>query len=262
MRAISLLYHDVIEEDDWDSSGFPGSAAAKYKLARQDFEAHVSAAAKAHPSRAVTAYDVVSENFSGAPLLVTFDDGGSSAISPVADLLEARGWRAHFFITVNQIGKRGFMSAAQVRELHQRGHVIGSHSLSHPTRMASCDDETLANEWTKSVEALAQLIGEQVDTASVPGGYYSRRVAEAAAAAHIKILFNSEPTTKIVRVRDCLVFGRFTVVRGMPSRVSAQLASADRTTLSRQWIFWNLKKIAKRGAGTHYLTARRYLLGR
>lgn len=261
MKAISLLYHDVIEGEDWDSSGFPGSAAAKYKLGRQDFEAHIAAAATAHSLCPLVAHEVLNGERAGLPLLVTFDDGGVSAVSPVADLLEKIGWRGHFFITVNQIGKRSFLNASQVRDLRRRGHVVGSHSLSHPTRMALCDDQTLATEWTRSIEVLSDLLGERVDTASVPGGYYSRRVAEAAASARIRFLFNSEPTTKIFRVRDCFVLGRFTVVRGMPPRISARLASAHRNTQSQQWIAWNVKKIAKRAAGRHYLTARRYLLG-
>lgn len=261
MKAISLLYHDVIEGEDWDSSGFPGSVAAKYKLGRPDFEAHIAAAAKAHRSRPIAAHEVLNGDGAGLPLLVTFDDGGVSAIAPVADVLEKIGWRAHFFITVGQIGKRSFMNAAQVRDLRKRGHIVGSHSVSHPLRMALCDGQTLATEWTRSVEVLSDLLGERVDTASVPGGDYSRRVAEAAASARIRFLFNSEPTTNIFRVQDCLVFGRFTVVRGMPAPVSARLASADRSTRSKQWIFWNAKKIAKRAAGRHYLRARRYLLG-
>lgn len=121
---------------------------------------------------------------------------GSRRQHPVGDLLENLG-RGHFFITAGQIGKHGFINAAQLRELHERGHVIGSHSYSHPTRMSLCDDEILADEWARSVEMLSELLGEKVDTASVPGGYYSRRVAEAAAAAGIRILFNSEPTTRI-----------------------------------------------------------------
>lgn len=260
MRAISLMYHDVVEGDDWDSSGYAGPGSAKYKLNRRDFAAHLAAVAKTRLSPPVIAQAAVSTSSIELPLLVTFDDGGVSALSPVADLLDERGWKAHFFITVNQIGKRGFMSAQQIRDLRKRGHAIGSHSLSHPTRMAYCDDETLAHEWAGSVAALSDLLGDGIDTASVPGGYYSRRVAEAAAAARIRILFNSEPTTEVRRIQDCLVFGRFTLVRGMRPEIAARLASGHLDAHCRQWISWNLKKLAKRAAGRRYLSARRRLL--
>ncbi len=262
MKAISLLYHDVIEGDNWDASGFPGPAAAKYKLSRRDFEAHLSAIVTARVSPSVTVRDALCANASRIPVFITFDDGGTSAANPIADLLECRGWRAHFFITAGQIGKPGFMNAAQIRNLHERGHVIGSHSFTHPTRMSNCNDAMLADEWRRSIETLSDLLGEQVDTASVPGGYYSRRVAETAAAAQIRILFNSEPTARVARIGGCFVLGRFAVVRGTPAVVSGQLASIGGTARSRQWIFWNIKKMAKCIGGKHYLTARRYLLGR
>jgi peptidoglycan/xylan/chitin deacetylase (PgdA/CDA1 family) len=262
MKAISLLYHDVVDRDDWDSSGFPGPEAAKYKLPRQEFKAHLAAAAQAHVAGAITVQDVLRGTSSAIPMLITFDDGGSSAVHPVADLLENLDWRGHFFITTGQIGKRGFMTPAQIRDLHERGHVVGSHSYSHPTRMSHCDDKKLAEEWTRSVEMLSDLLGEKIGIASVPGGYYSRRVAQSAAAAGVQILFNSEPTTRITRVSGCFVLGRYTVVRGMPARLSGRLASADGAARSRQWIFWNLKKTAKAVGGKHYLIARRYLLRR
>lgn len=262
MRAITLTYHDVVEGAEWDSSGFVGAAAAKYKLSRQDFERHLAAVAKMRSSPPVNARDVLGTSSAELPLLLTFDDGGASAMTPVADLLDGLGWRGHFFITVGQIGKRGFMSAEQIRNLRKRGHAIGSHSLSHPTRMAYCDDKMLADEWAKSVEALSDLLGERVDTASVPGGYYSKRVAEAAAAARIRILFNSEPTIRMHRIQDCVVFGRYTIVRGMRPEISARLASGRQDVRFRQWMFWNCKKLAKRAAGRHYLRARRYLLAK
>lgn len=254
------MYHDVVEGEDWDSSGFAGAGPAKYKLNRQDFAAHLAAVARARSSPPIIAREAVRSNSTELPLLMTFDDGGVSALTPVADLLDELGWKGHFFVTVNQIGKRGFMSGQQIRHLRERGHTVGSHSLSHPTRMAYCDDETLANEWAGSVAALSDLLGDGVDTASVPGGYYSRRVGEAAAAARIRILFNSEPTTRVRRIADCLVFGRFTLFQGMAAEVSGRLASGHRDAHFRQWISWNVKKLAKRVAGRRYLSARRHLL--
>src|SRR5262245_47304812 len=48
----------------------------------------------------------------------------------------------------------------------------------------------------KSRELLRDILGESVTVASVPGGYYGRAVAETAAEAGIRVLFNSEPTTR------------------------------------------------------------------
>jgi hypothetical protein len=46
----------------------------------------------------------------------------------------------------------------------------------------------------------------------------------------------------------------------MAPRVSGELLSLDAKARSRQWVYWNLKKIAKSLAGRPYLFARDLLL--
>src|SRR6266849_8169014 len=109
MTEIALLYHDVVNADEFDSSGFAGADASIYKLVRETFQNHLNAIAAANPSA-----------------LLTFDDGGLSAYSQIVDELEERGWRGHFFIATNWIGKPGFLNSSQISELRSRGHIIGS----------------------------------------------------------------------------------------------------------------------------------------
>ena len=260
MRAACLLYHDVIESADWDSSGFTGPGAARYKLSRHEFEAHLAAIAKIRDILPSTAHELTNATADKLPFLLTFDDGGESAVTRVAGLLKKYGWRGHFFVTAGQISRKGFLNTEQIRFLKREGHVIGSHSFSHPMRMSHCSKEELTDEWTTSIKILSDILGEQVDTASVPGGYYSNRVGETAATAGVRVLFNSEPTTAVHTVCGCLVVGRYNIFRGMPPDVSGDLVSAHSEARSRQWIYWNLKKIAKTVAGRTYLATRQWLL--
>lgn len=259
LRAVSLLYHDVIDGIDWDSSGFRGPGTAKYKLTRADFESHLAAIAANGSKPAIISAEVGGPLTKDLGLLLTFDDGGSSAIT-IAALLGLRGWRGHFFVTTGQIGKRGFLSQEQIIELRKQGHVIGSHSFSHPTRMSYCSREQVVEEWTRSIGLLSNVLREPVVIASVPGGYYSRRVGEAAATAGIRVLFTSEPTTEIRPVLGCLVLGRFNIFRGMQPRVPVDLLADRSQARMRQWMHWNAKKLAKKMAGRPYLAARQLLL--
>ena len=109
---------------------------------------------------------------------ITVDDGGLSYYTHIADRLEAHGWRGLCFVTTDFIGTRGFLDAAQIRELDARGHVIGSHSTSHPARFSALRARRDAAEWTLSRHVLEDILGHAVDVASVPGGYYSRTVAQ------------------------------------------------------------------------------------
>src|SRR5262249_55725103 len=190
------------------------------------------------------------------PWMITFDDGGVSSYTPIADQLELIGWRAHFFITTDYIGAPAFMSREQIRDLHRRGHVIGSHSCSHPLRFASRPDAERRREWSVSVSVLSDLLGARVRVASVPGGQYSRKVAEAAADTGIEALFTSEPTTRCARVENCLVIGRYSIQRWMTSAVAAGMASGRFAPRFRQWLWWGIKKGAKKLGGDYYLRLR------
>ena len=256
MQALAIMYHDVVENGDFESSGFPGEGAHVYKLRREDFEGHLDDIA-----RATTAVGTVCQ-LEGRPVLLTFDDGGVSSLHPIADLLESRGWRGHFFITTDRIGTPGFLSEAQLRELHRRGHVVGSHSRSHPTRMAALTRAELDGEWRESLARLSGVLGDGVKVASVPGGYYSREVGEAAAAAGVEALFTSEPTARVEMVDGCRVFGRYVVQRGMGPEWSAGFAAGSRSRCWRQSALWKAKRVAKSLGGGRYLQLRQAILDR
>lgn len=255
---ISLLYHDVVAEGQYDASGFPGAGAARYKLTLRQFRSHMDAIAAAG-AKPLTIRELPPVPVS--PLMLTFDDGGLSAYLPIADILEHRGWRGHFFMTVDCINAPRFLTAGHLRELHARGHVIGTHSCSHPARMSHCTWNQLLHEWQHSRDVLADVLGEPVTVGSVPGGYYSPTVARAAARAGLHTLFTSEPIADEQDVNGCLVLGRYTVYRGMSPRAAAALARGRLLRRSRQYLAWNLKKLAKSAGGHTYLNARTWLLG-
>lgn len=256
VRVIALEYHDVVARDDFDASGFPGLAAASYKLTAEMFERHVAALAASTErlARMTRAFPPIA---GGEPaILLTFDDGGVSAIERIAPTLEAQGVRGAFFVTTDRIDTAGFLTSAQIRELHRRGHIIGSHSCSHPTRMAACSASDLAREWNDSIARLSAIVGETVITASVPGGYYSRAVGASAAAAGVRVLFTSEPTTRVEHSGACLIIGRYTLRRDdAPEHVTALVADAS-AARRVQWLKWNAKKVAKAMGGRAYLRLR------
>jgi peptidoglycan/xylan/chitin deacetylase (PgdA/CDA1 family) len=262
VMPITLLYHDVTPANADDSSGFAGPEAARYKLTPEAFERHLNAVAS-QVSRSpivATSADELRSAASGS-WLMTFDDGGVSAFTDIAGQLERRGWRGWFFVATDYTGTPSFCTRAQLRELHARGHVIGSHSCSHPERISNCSREQLLDEWQRSRTVLSEIIGQPVTTASVPGGFYSSQVARAAAAAGIEVLFNSEPTTRLSNVDGCLIVGRYNVYRGMPAADAASLISSPLRRW-RQSAFWNAKKVAKTIAGPAYKALRQRLLRR
>jgi peptidoglycan/xylan/chitin deacetylase (PgdA/CDA1 family) len=261
MHSLGLEYHDVIAGDEFDSSGFPGAASASYKLSNRDFAAHLDAigATGAYVSRVdgITRMDPHT-----TPVFLTFDDGGVGALTQTAPLLEARGWVGHFFVVSGRIGTAGFLDPDGIRELHRRGHLVGSHSCTHPLRFSGLSMSDMVREWKDSRTALEDILHARVTTASVPGGYYRTPAAEAAERAGYRTLFTSEPMTRVRQVGECLVHGRYSIRRRSTPAIARALVVGHGAARERQWATWNAKKVIKAAGGNVYLAIREVIFER
>ena len=202
----SFGYHDVT--DDPAESGFQRDGATPYKLSTAAFEEHLDrmAAAPVQPEL-VTNIDLTRP---GCHLLLTFDDGGKSALA-IGETLCRHGWRGHFFISTSLIGRRTFLTVDEIRQLRRQGHLIGSHSHSHPNIYRELSWEQMVVEWRRSSDILEQLLGEPCTLGAVPGGETSGDVLRSAAASGLRHVFTSEPSLKPRVVGGCWVLGRFCV---------------------------------------------------
>jgi peptidoglycan/xylan/chitin deacetylase (PgdA/CDA1 family) len=185
----------------------------------------------------------------GRHLLLTFDDGGRSA-QDAAGILERHGWRGHFFIVTSLVGQRGFLTAADIRDLRARGHVIGTHSHTHPDIFRAQSRARMVAEWRTSADYLEDLLGEPCLAGSVPGGDISTAALESAGEAGLRFLFTSEPWTKPWLIGGCWVFGRYGVKATTSPTAIADLAAFrgwGRARLARR-----LKVLASHGLGPVY----------
>jgi peptidoglycan/xylan/chitin deacetylase (PgdA/CDA1 family) len=203
LKLASLLYHEVT--DDPTQSGFQKPAALPYKHTQHEFARHLEQIA----TSPVTPELVADVDFAqaGQHLLLTFDDGGKSALH-ISDELGKRGWRGHFLITTNRIGTRTFLDAHDLRYIRSCGHLIGSHSHTHPNIFKHLSWTEMLEEWRVSCDILAQILGVSCCIASVPGGDSSRTVFRSAYAAGLRYLFTSEPWLTPKQEGACWVLGR------------------------------------------------------
>ena len=239
MTKINLMYHDVVSYTD-GTSGFQNIEALQYKVDCQLFEAHL-------------------KTIEGGGGRLTFDDGGISAYTCVAPLLEKYDLIGIFFIPTAYIDKPGFLTRNQIVELHRRGHIIGSHSHTHPVNMTSLDYMEICSEWKTSLEILSNIIGERIDVASVPNGYTSKNILKAAKECGINVLYTSEPTDNVSSQCGMTIYGRYVIHDKATAEDVAHIVNSKKFRWLRHFR-WRLIEMAKIVLGPLYGPLKKYIV--
>ena len=204
------MYHEVT--DDPTTSGFQRAAALPYTLNRVAFGRHLDAIAAGQLKPQLVTELELNDDRNHRHLVLTFDDGGASALY-AAEELARRGW------------KRTFLKPADIRTLRAAGHIVGSHSHTHPDIFRSLPRHLMTTEWRVSRAILEALLGEPCTAASVPGGDISPLVFESAAEAGMRYLFTSEPLLTPERFGDMWVLGRVILKAGISAATIRELVA-------------------------------------
>lgn len=181
MMKYVLTYHDVFIANT-SESGFDTNGANHYKINVDLFKDHLKTISQMVDSGEISRSDIV----------FTFDDGGVSSYGVIAPLLEKYNFIGHFYISTDYIGKPSFLSEQEIRLLVERGHVIGSHSASHPSNMSTLSIEERQNEWVKSISRLADVTGGLIKEISLPNGFLIKEDLEFIKTLGISHIYTSQ----------------------------------------------------------------------
>lgn len=228
---IVLMYHDIVTRSD-KSSGFQNDNAFQYKVEDSAFEEQVKA-------------------LQGKDVTFTFDDGGVSFITKAAPILEKYGRKGVFFISTKFIGTPEFLTLEQVKELADRGHIIGSHSHTHPEIFTQLKKDEIRDEWKKSFDILSGILGMNDMPLSIPNGYASKMIMEEAVKVGYTDIYTSEPTTKIHQFQKHNVIGRYVVHDGMTTQDVLRIVESKSTRM-KMAVKWSVLNIVKAVLGSSY----------
>jgi peptidoglycan/xylan/chitin deacetylase (PgdA/CDA1 family) len=127
-------------------------------------------------------------------VLVTMDDGDPSVIENAAPIFERHRIPYAVYVVPGRIGRRDHMSAAQLRELSQRGAEIGSHTMSHRS-VTSLGRAELTAELVDSKKMIEDITGKQVTSFAYPFGTlrdFDARSGDALREAGYSLAFTSQ----------------------------------------------------------------------
>ena len=159
----------------------------------------------------------------------TFDDGHLSNYENALGVLEKFGVRATFFLVAGLIGREpSYINWEQAREMVSAGHRIQSHGWSHHL-LTTCNSKKLDEELIRSKGSLEERLGIEVDSLSVPGGRWDRRVIERSVRAGYKHLFHSNPWVRSLVIEGAHLRGRLMVTGRMTNAHMAKLIETGRT---------------------------------
>jgi peptidoglycan/xylan/chitin deacetylase (PgdA/CDA1 family) len=129
-------------------------------------------------------------NFMRERVIITFDDGDITNYTQAMPVLSEFGLTAYFFLIVSRVGADGYMNWDQVRELKDKGMIIGSHGMTHRIldKLSAAD---LDNEIRQSKQILEKELVCEIKAFSVPRGFCSEAIIGKAKSAGYQEIFTS-----------------------------------------------------------------------
>jgi peptidoglycan/xylan/chitin deacetylase (PgdA/CDA1 family) len=152
-------------------------------------------------------------DFPSQSVAITFDDGCETDLLSAAPVLKQLGFGATFYVVAGWIGKPGFLSAAQIRELHDAGFEIGCHSMTHPY-LSDLDEAGLHREIGEAKDTIEQLLGGRIEHFSCPGGRSDHRAIRIAKQAGFETVATSVPRANRPSTNP-FSLGRVAIKRGV-----------------------------------------------
>jgi peptidoglycan/xylan/chitin deacetylase (PgdA/CDA1 family) len=107
--------------------------------------------------------------------IITFDDGFKSDYTQVLALLKRYNAKAIFFIVINYVGRKDYLTWEQIQELSDADMEIGSHSMSHPNfKLLSRNEKIEELELSKRI--IETKIGKKIHSFSIPFGFTDKEL--------------------------------------------------------------------------------------
>lgn len=167
-----LCYHQI---RNWTSSD--GSVGKDYIVKPAEFKSQMKMLADSGyntilPDQLYN-YLVYGAKLPSKPIMITFDDTKLDQYTVALPELKKYGFKAVFFIMTVSLGRPNYMSKAQVKELSDAGHVIGSHTYDHQN-VKKYKGEDWVKQIEKPTKTLTEITGKEIKYFAYPFGLWNK----------------------------------------------------------------------------------------
>lgn len=107
------------------------------------------------------------------PVMITFDDTRLGQYTDALPELNKNGFKAVFFIMTVSLGRPGYMSKEEVKQLSDEGHTIGSHTWDHKN-LKTYTDEDWPKQIAKPSRQLEEITGKPIEYFAYPFGLWNK----------------------------------------------------------------------------------------
>jgi peptidoglycan/xylan/chitin deacetylase (PgdA/CDA1 family) len=218
---VFLMYHELELPGRPLVQSDPGYV--RYILARESFESQILWL-KQNGWRGLSVSEALQYPKENS-VAVTIDDGCETDLITAAPILKQNGFNATFYVTAAFIGEPGYLSATQLCQLHSLNFEIGCHSMTH----AYLDDlgpDDLRREISDAGKKIANIVGQNVEHFSCPGGRYSAAAIEIAKESGYRSLAASRVHANSPAT-DPYLLGRVAIMRGTTNAEFERICTGD-----------------------------------
>lgn len=108
---------------------------------------------------------------------LTFDDGIANFYTQALPILKCLQFPATVFVVTDWVGRRGYLTIEQMKELLDNRIMIGSHGCTH-RYLPALPIKEIEAEVHRSKEALEQKLGHPIPFFCYPYGGFSKEIVE------------------------------------------------------------------------------------
>jgi peptidoglycan/xylan/chitin deacetylase (PgdA/CDA1 family) len=242
-----LMYHEVATEEEIKKMCH--KMTPSYFLFKDEFSLQIKIIDKKNFQPRIFE-DIFADNVGPNSIFITFDDGWMGNHDHACQVLNEYGFKATFFVTVDYIGKTGYMDWKELNNLISYGMSVQSHCLTHKP-LQTLNQKEIYTELVVSKNTIEDKLGVGVIALSFPHGSYSPGIINMADEIGYKVMCTSNLQYNYLSKfnKKPLVLGRITVSSNITPERFTRLISYDFFVTARAIISKKIKNLVKKVIG-------------